>query len=510
MTRDSASLVRPGSALTADRRRRELDETVGGPVDVLVVGGGVTGCGVALDAASRGLSVALVERDDLASGTSRWSSKLVHGGLRYLAQGDFALARESAVERAVLMGRTAPYLVRVLPMAVPILAGSRRRDAHIVELGHRAAHLLSAGRKAPHARLPAPRRLGPMKAMALLPGLDPAGLRGAILGYDGQLEDDARLVVALARTAAAYGARILTRVRVDRIAAHGAEVSDTATGAAGWITAGAVISATGVWAGTLDAGVQLRPSKGSHLLVRSAALGHPTAAMTVAVPGERNRYVFALPQPDGLSLLGLTDDPLDGLLRDEPEVTPAEVEFLMDTLSRALRYPLTSADVVGSFAGLRPLVAGSSGRTADLSRRHTVTRGASGAFTVVGGKLTTYRKMAQDAVDAVCASLGRSTVCRTTNLPLVGAEPGPNRPLPQRLGRRYGSEAAAVAAAGSLEPVAPGVPVLRAELAFGVAVEGASSVDDLLARRTRLSLVPAWASAARPAAQAAIAATLAR
>ncbi|HEV7207772.1 MAG TPA: glycerol-3-phosphate dehydrogenase/oxidase [Mycobacteriales bacterium] len=539
--------IRPGSALTAQRRGRELEQTVGGRVDVLVVGGGVTGCGVALDAASRGLSVALVERDDLASGTSRWSSKLVHGGLRYLAQGDLALARESAVERAVLMGRTAPHLVRALPMVIPILAGTGRRDALLVELGHRAAHLLSAGPKAPHARLPRPRRLSAPETLALLPALDPAGLRGANLGYDGQLEDDARLVVGLARTAAAFGARILTRVRVTRLAADGAQILDTITGAGGWISARTVVSATGVWAGTLDEGVRLQPSKGSHLVLRSAALGHPAAAMTVAVPGERNRYVFALPQPDGLTFLGLTDDPLEGMPPDEPEVTQPETDFLLRTFSAALRRPLTRADVVGAFAGLRPLVSGSTGRTADLSRRHTVTRGATGAFTVVGGKLTTYRKMAQDTVDALCRTLGHPAPCRTADLPLVGAEPAagaPERPagapdpaagapdppaggpdpaaggldpvragagagaLPPRLVRRYGSEAGAVAAAGSLEPVAAGVPVLRAELAFGVAVEGALTVEDLLARRTRLALVPAWAEAARPAAQEALAATL--
>lgn len=507
--------VAPGSALTAGRRQAELDRTVGGRVDLLVVGGGVTGCGVALDAASRGLSVALVERGDLASGTSRFSSKLVHGGLRYLARGEVSLARESAVERALLMGRIAPHLTRVLPMAVPQLAG-RRGDHLLTLLGQQAAQLLSAGPKQPAARLPRARRLDAGRTLRLLPGLDGAAVRGAALGHDGQLEDDARLVIALARTAAAHGARILTRVRAERVEAGGAQVTDLRTGERGWIAAGAVVSAAGVWAGELDRGVRLRPSKGSHLVLPAAALGRPSAALAVPVPGQPNRYVFALPQPDGLVLLGLTDDPVAGPVPDEPVVTPAETEFLLGTLSTVLRRPLDGADVIGSFAGLRPLVAGAAGRTADLSRRHAVTRGATGAITVVGGKLTTYRRMAQDAVDAACAQLGRARPCRTHDLPLVGATGAPAA-APGRLRRRYGAEAREVAACGAgpgragTAPMPGGAPeggLLAAEFSFGVLAEGALEVDDLLARRTRLSVVPEWAHAARPLAEAALAASL--
>ena len=483
------------------RRRRDLDALAGETVDLLVVGGGVTGCGVALDAASRGLSVALVERYDLASGTSRWSSKLVHGGLRYLAQGDVGLARESARERAVLMRRTAPHLVRTLAMAVPLVGSMSWRTRALVDVGHHAAWVIGG------AAMPRPRHLDAPTALALLPALDPSGLRGAYVNYDGQLEDDARLVVALARTAASYGARIVTYARATAVDGTGADVA--ADGSTLRIAARAVVNACGVWAGDLDPGVRLRPSKGAHLVLPASALGNPAASMTVTVPGEPNRFVFALPQPDGLVYLGLTDDAVDGAPPDEPAASEADERFLLETISAALRVPLTPADVVGSYAGLRPLLAGTEGRTADLSRRHAVLRGSQGAWSVVGGKLTTYRQMAQDAVDATGLEAGP---CRTRNLPLLGAA---NVPAPQgtpaRLVRRYGSEAADVAALADgdprlLEPVAAGLPVLGVELAWGVVAEGARTVDDLLARRTRLSLVRDWGEAARPRAEEILAA----
>jgi glycerol-3-phosphate dehydrogenase len=262
-----------------------------------------------------------------------------------------------------------------------------------------------------------------------------------------------------------------------------------------------------VWAGQLDADVQLRPSKGAHVVLPAAAFGFPTASMTVAVPGEPNRWVFALPQPDGLVYLGLTDDPIDGI-PDEPVADAADREFLLRVLGAHLTRPLTDDDVIGSYAGLRPLLSGTEGRTADLSRRHAVRQGSNGAWSVVGGKLTTYRRMAEDAVDAIGIA---HRPCRTRDLPLLGAAKTPvAQGVPARLIRRYGSEAPQVAAlagddASLLTPVAPGVPVLGCELVWGVAQEGARTVDDLLARRTRLTLVPEWAAAARPAAEAILA-----
>ncbi|MGB8652158.1 MAG: FAD-dependent oxidoreductase, partial [Mycobacteriales bacterium] len=340
-----------------------------------------------------------------------------------------------------------------------------------------------------------PRRVGVAETIRLLPAVRREGLRGAVLNWDGHLEDDARLVVAIARTAAAHGAKILTRVRYD----DGALI-DQLTGRSLVLQAKTVVNATGAWAGTITPGVRLQPSKGVHVVLASATLGNPTASITVPVPGERNRYVFALPHPDGVVHVGLTDDPLDGELPEVPRAEEHEIAFLLDTLSRGLERPLERSDVIGSFAGVRPLVAGQEGRTADLSRRHTVTL-ADGLLTVLGGKLTTYRKMAQDAVDLLT-----DVPCRTHRLPLVGAT---SQAPTDRLGRRYGSEAAQVAAAGPLTPVADGVPVLEAELHWALRAEGALDAADLLERRTRLSLVDAWAEAASPVVHAVVAAVAA-
>jgi glycerol-3-phosphate dehydrogenase len=255
-----------------------------------------------------------------------------------------------------------------------------------------------------------------------------------------------------------------------------------------------VVNATGAWADQISPGTSLRPSKGVHIVLGAATLGHPTASMTVPVPGERNRFVFALPHPDGIVHVGLTDDTLDGPLPEVPRADEHEIAFLLDTLSRGLERPLVRADVIGSFAGVRPLIAGEHGRTADLSRRHSVVLD-DGLLTVLGGKLTTYRKMAQDAVDLLT-----DVPCRTADLPLVGARGHGTG----RLGRRYGGEAQDVAALAEghpelLEPLAGDVPVLGVELLWGLVAEGALVAEDLLERRTRLSLVDAWAEAAQPA-----------
>lgn len=502
-----------GDRLTARRRSSDLTAIAeGAPIDLLVVGGGVTGTGVALDAASRGLSVVLLERHDLASGTSRWSSKLVHGGLRYLASGDVHLAYESARERAVLMEYTAPHLVRPLPFLVPSGAGTSARDERTVLAGAHAAGALRLAARTRPSTLPGARRVSAAEALRWMPALRRDGLRGGVVTWDGQLEDDARLVIALARTAAAHGARILTRVSALSLTGDGARLRDEVTGDELDVRARAVVNAAGVWADTLVDDVALRPSRGAHAVLRSEVLGSPTAALMVRVPSEANRYVFSLPQPDGTTYIGLTDEDVE-TVEDVPTASGADLEFLMRTLSTALDITLTSADVVGSFAGLRPLVAGDAGRTADLSRRHLVSRGSTGVVTVVGGKLTTYRKMAEDAVDAALVGAGLpAEPCRTKRLPLVGAASRfalARTAAPARLVRRYGAEAPDLVAlaAGApqlLEPVAPGLPVLRVELDWGVLAEGARSVADLLDRRTRLGLVPTDADRARPAAEEAL------
>src|SRR4051812_4113382 len=254
--------VLPG-ALSPARRARDLEAVAGASVDVVVVGGGVTGAGVALDAASRGLSVALLERADLAAGTSRWSSKLVHGGLRYLAHGEIGLARESARERAVLMGVTAPHLVRPLPFLVPDAAG--RSVSALAALGARAADAIRLSVPGGRGSLPSARRVSAAQVACLTPGVRPGG--GGVVFWDGQLADDARLVVALARTAAAYGAHVLTGaevIGVDAPAVDGAEVHLTLPGGGSTtVRAGVVVNAAGVWAQRLAPGIRLMPSRGS-------------------------------------------------------------------------------------------------------------------------------------------------------------------------------------------------------------------------------------------------------
>ena len=501
------------SYLTAQRRQRHLDQLPSAELDVLVVGGGITGVGVALDAASRGLSVALVEAQDLAFGTSRWSSKLVHGGLRYLASGDVAIAYESARERAALMHTIAPHLARPLPFLVPYDSDTTWKDRLLVAAGTRSAELLQLAARTHPGTLPKPRRVSAAEARSWAPAIR-NDVTGGTLFWDGQLEDDSRLVVAVARTAAAHGARILTRVRALSLTGDGAQLRDELTGAELSVTAKAVVNATGVWAGTL-AGTQedgspvapLRPSKGTHIVLRSSTLGEPGSALMMAIPGESNRFVFALPHPDGLVIAGLTDDPVSEVT-DVPLAEQAEIDFLLGTLSHWLARPVTNEDVVGSYAGLRPLVASreedQSKRTADLSRRHLVTEATNGVVTVVGGKLTTYRRMAEDTVDLLDLS---DVPCHTRSLPLVGAASRSKLAAlqaPSRLIRRYGLEADAVAALASenpalIEPLAPGIKVLGAEVLWALRAEGALSVEDVLERRTRLSLVPADALAARAA-----------
>jgi glycerol-3-phosphate dehydrogenase len=474
--------------MNASQRALELERLAEGEVvDVVVVGGGITGAGIALDAASRGLSVALLERRDLAFGTSRWSSKLVHGGLRYLQHGDWGLAWESAVERAALMRWIAPHLVRPLPFLIPV---DDRATKTMV--GLRVGDGLRRAARTSRLLLPPPRRVSALEARRLAPALR-EDVRGALLSWDGQLEDDARLVVAVARTAAAHGARVITYAEVTGLREDGVEAVDALTGAGFAVRARHTVVAAGVWTGALSAAVSLRPSRGSHVLVPASRLGEPRAAVNVPVPGEHGRWVFALPRSDGLVAIGITDVP--GEPADEPAPDPAEEAELLDRASAVLAVPLGPGDVCGRYAGLRPLAAGD-GETADLSRRHLIVEDPSGALAIVGGKLTTYRRMAQDVVDRVT-----DRPCRTARLPLVGAAPPAalrSVDAPERLVRRYGTEAPAVAAPADgrpelLEEIAPGV--CGADLLWGARHELALTTSDLVDRRVRAGLVPAWRAA---------------
>jgi glycerol-3-phosphate dehydrogenase len=502
------------TALNAARRASDLAALGdGGCVDVVVIGGGITGTGIALDAATRGLSVVLVEKHDLAFGTSRWSSKLVHGGLRYLATGNVGIARRSAVERGILMTRNAPHLVKAMPQLVPLLPSMNSASRALVRFGFVAGDGLRKLAGTSAATLPRSRRIGAARAVELAPTVRREGLDGGLLAYDGQLIDDARLVAAVARTAAQHGARILTRVAASDATGTSVRLTDKITGESLEVSARAVINAAGVWAGDVDTSIRLRPSRGTHLVFDAAAFGNPTAALTIPIPGELNRFVFAMPEQLGRVYLGLTDEDAPGPIPDVPEPTSAEVAFLLDTVNTALDVALGPADVIGAYAGLRPLIEtpaavrragakrpGNEVSTADVSREHAVVESPSGVISVIGGKLTEYRYMAQDVLDRAVELRGlTATACRTRNLPLVGAPSNPvatlrsPADLPSSLVARYGAEAPNVIAVASCErptePVADGIDVTRAEFEYAVTHEGALTVDDIVDRRTRIGLV---------------------
>ncbi len=485
--------------------RREADLTAladGESLDVVVIGGGITGAGIALDAASRGLRVALVEKHDLAFGTSRWSSKLVHGGLRYLATGNVGIARRSAIERGILMARNAPHLVRAMPQLVPLLPSMESSNRALVRAGFLAGDALRTLTGTPSSILPRSRRVSAQRVTQMAPTVRREGLDGGLLAYDGQLIDDARLVTAVARTAAQHGARILTYVAASEVTGTSVRLTDQRTGQSFDVSAGAVVNAAGVWAAEIDAGLRLRPSRGTHLVFDATAFGNPTAALTIPIPGELNRFVFAMPEQLGRVYLGLTDEAAPGPIPDVPQPSAQEVAFLLDTVNTALETALGTADVIGAYAGLRPLIDTGEGRTADVSREHAVIESASGVISVIGGKLTEYRYMAQDVLDhAVKLRRLPAGKCQTRNLPLIGApaNPGltaepPDAALPVSLVQRYGAEAPNVIAAAAcdrpFEPVAEGIDVTRAEFEYAVTHECAMDVADILDRRTRIGLVP--------------------
>jgi glycerol-3-phosphate dehydrogenase len=494
------------TALDAARRVADLTALAdGAPVDVVVIGGGITGVGIALDGASRGLRVALVEKHDLAFGTSRWSSKLVHGGLRYLATGNVGIARRSAIERGILMTRNAPHLVHAMAQLVPLLPSMGRTERALVRAGFLAGDGLRKLAGTPASVLPRSRRVPAQRVVEMAPTVRRDGLDGGLLAYDGQLIDDARLVAAVARTAAQHGARILTYVAASEATGTSVRLTDQRTGESFEVSPRAVVNATGVWAGEIDGSLRLRPSRGTHLVFDASAFGNPTAALTIPIPGELARFVFAMPEQLGRIYLGITDEAAPGPIPDVPEPSAEEITFLLDTVNTALGTALGTTDVIGAYAGLRPLIdtggAGFEGNTADLSRDHAVIESDAGVISVIGGKLTEYRYMAEDVVDrAVALRALPAGGCRTRNLPLIGA-PGnagvlaePLAGLPVSLVQRYGAEAPHVIAAATCErpsePVAEGIDVTRAEFEYAVTHECALDVDDIVDRRTRIGLVP--------------------
>ncbi|HSO94550.1 MAG TPA: glycerol-3-phosphate dehydrogenase/oxidase [Acidimicrobiia bacterium] len=493
-------------------RTEALGRLADEPFDVLVVGGGITGAGCALDAASRGLRTALVERDDFASGTSSKSSKLVHGGIRYLQQREFGLVYEGLAERQLAL-RNAPHLVRVLPFLIPILAKDGLIDRRVARAMGAAMWMydLTGGLRIHKAH----QRVDRDRALALMPTLRAANVASAYLYYDAQA-DDARLTLCLARTAAAHGAAVANGVQVVGLlkgpagAVTGARVR--ADEAEFEIRARTVVNATGVWSDgirALDEGAQpasIRPAKGVHIVVPWSKVRNEIAAI-VPVPKDR-RSVFVVPWGD-FTYVGTTDTDYDGSI-DDPQCTPADIEYLLKALNRAISEPVSTADITGTWAGLRPLLARAANeRTADLSRRHGVRVSTSGVITVTGGKLTTYRRMASDTIDQVGRLLGKRRRARTKRLQLAGAD-GFQRPPPtaepaslhEHLAGRYGTEAEAVLALmrenpAWREPLVPGLPYVGAEAIHAARHEMARTLDDVLARRTRSRLL------ARDAARAA-------
>ena len=502
----------PSGDLSATRRERDWQElTSTSPFDVVVIGGGITGTGVALDAASRGLRTLLVERNDLAFGTSRWSSKLVHGGLRYLATGHVDVAWESAVERGHLMTTIAPHLIRALPQIVPVMSDTSLGSTALTRAGFLAGDALRAGARTPTSTLPPAHWISKDKVRRLAPHVDFAELRGGIMAWDGQLVDDARLVVAVARTAASFGATILTHTEAIAVSTTGVRLRNTLNGEECEVTSSNVIAATGVWAEELDPRVHVHPSRGTHVVLDAERLGNPRAALTIPVADMSGRYCFLLPRPDRTVLAGITDVGVDAI-DDVPRAPEDDISWILEQVNRVLESPLTKEDVLGSFAGLRPLVTMSEGdssseETSDISRKHLVSRTPEGSIMITGGKLTTYRRMAQDAVDLIT-----DRPCRTTSIALLGADPDlePRAPGffdPDPWVMRYGAEADRVRALAPLlpapssapNPVADYTSVARVDIAHAFLHEGAVHADDVISRRLRLDSVDADIPAARAA-----------
>lgn len=510
--------------LSAARRRTDFAALRDNPTtwDLIVIGGGVTGAGTALDAASRGMSVLLVEAHDLAFGTSRWSSKLAHGGLRYLGTGHAGVALRSAAERGVLMERTAPHLTRALSQVVPLLDSMTFAQRTLPALGFLAGDMLRRASGTSAETLPRPRYLRPAEVQRLCPTVETKGLRGGLLNVDGQLVDDARLVTALARTAAGYGATVLTYARASAATGDSVELRDELAGPDAepvTVAARAVVNATGVWAGELQTDIRVRPSRGTHVVVRSEKLGNPEGALTVPVPGSTSRYCFILPQELGRCFIGLTDVDQPGEVPDIPDAPTEDVEWVLDVVNRGLGTKLTLDDVAGAYAGLRPLISmeGDGDDTSDLSRDHAILTNENGLITVTGGKLTEYRLMAEETVDKAIEKLGASPgtfhPCSTKNLPLVGADRNPAFAsvsgadligYPESMVRRFGRETPFVVRSATcdrpLDLVAEGIDITRAEFEFSIRNEGVATLDDLLDRRYRLGLVAEDRAAAESAA----------
>ncbi|SHK62463.1 glycerol-3-phosphate dehydrogenase/oxidase [Actinacidiphila paucisporea] len=479
-------------------------------LDILVVGGGVVGAGTALDAATRGLSTGLVEARDWAAGTSSRSSKLIHGGLRYLEMLDFALVREALKERGLLLERLAPHLVHPVPFLYPL----QHKGWERLYAGSGVALYDSMSLSSGHGRgLPLHRHLTRKHALRIAPALRKDALVGALQYYDAGV-DDARFVATLVRTAASYGAHVANQARVvdflregERVV--GARVHDGEAGGEYDIRAKQVVNATGVWTDDTQALIaergqfHVRASKGIHLVVPKDRI-HSSSGLILRT---EKSVLFVIPWGRHW-IVGTTDTDWE-LDKAHPAASSADIDYLLDHVNAVLTTPLTRDDVQGVYAGLRPLLAGESDATSKLSREHTVAHPVPGLVVVAGGKYTTYRVMAKDAVDEAVHGLDyRVAECCTENVPLAGAEgyqaqwnarartaarTGVHVARIEHLLQRYGSLTSEVldliADDPSLAaPLGGADDYLRAEVVYAAANEGARHLDDVLARRTRISI----------------------
>ena len=473
-------------------RRASLERMAETELDVLVVGGGITGCGVALDAASRGLTVGLVERDDFASGTSGRSSRLVHGGMRYLAQRELRLVRESLRERAILL-RLAPHLLRTLPIYIP-------RTGAVLRTGLGLYDVLASG-----VNIARHRSVDADELATWAAGMEHDG--GGLVYYE-CTTDDARLTLEVARAAAAHGAHVANHARVEALLGEGrvagARVRDELTGETLELRARTIVNATGVWAEALQSLATTEPrrhvtSKGVHLVFRPGAVRARAGALVPSVDDDR-RFVFVLPW-EGRYYAGTTDTAYDGDL-DDPAVDESDAQYVLAAVTRSFPH-VNERCVVASWAGLRPLARGGNGATADLSRRHEIYESPPGLLTVTGGKLTTYRAMAEDVVDRLAPRTRTKTRELTLGLSVPVGEAlaraqaaardlGLAEESGRRMVHRYGDDwelaLARIRQDGELaRPVADDAPVLEVERILAREREMALTDADVDVRRTRLT-----------------------
>ena len=489
--------------------------------DLVVIGGGITGAGVALDAATRGYSVALVEREDFSSGTSSRSSKLIHGGLRYLQNFDLGLVREALLERSILV-KLAPHLVRPLPLLVSSFEG--KRPDRMLGMGLNMYDRMARELKRPGKRGRDPfmgeedwspekhRIIDGDEVRELLPALASREPTAAYLFYDCQT-DDARLVLTVLGEAERFGAVCANRCRVDELltengTAAGVRCTDMAGGGTFEIRATNVVNATGVWADQIrpeelhdeEDVPRIRPSRGTHITLAQRDLPISVGAI---VPAGSGRSIFALPWL-GRTLIGTTDNDYEGALEHVPP-DEHDIEYLLDAVNKYFETSLGREDITGAYAGVRPLIStGDPKKSVDISRKAELYETSSGLVTITGGKLTTWRRMAKLAVDRIVEREGREAPCRTHEIPLglsaTAEDLGESAMITDEtralLAHRYGHAARDVLALAAederlAQPISPDLPDLMAEVVIAVRKEQALTVADVLMRRTRLALLDA-------------------